>query len=126
MVCLVTRRSVTVAIVNNINNMKRKHIAIVIVVGLALGGVALIKKDSPIEYIQGETQVVEKTVEIETLQKRIDDAITASSTDIETQAQNAYNETKAQAQKEVELEVTRKYRAEIEAREAELEEQVSL
>lgn len=106
--------------------MKRKHIAIVIVVGLALGGVALIKKDSPIEYIQGETQVVEKTVEVETLQKRIGDAITASSTDIETQAQNAYNETKAQAQKEVELEVTRKYRAEIEAREAELEEQVSL
>ena len=121
-----TQRSVTGTIVNNINNMKRKHIAIVIVVGLALGGVALIKKDSPIEYIQGETQVVEKTVEVETPQKRIGDAITASSTDIETQAQNAYNETKAQAQKEVELEVTRKYRAEIEAREAELEEQVSL
>lgn len=106
--------------------MKQVLLLVMIGIGLALGGVALINKGSTVEYIQGETQVVEKTVEVETLQKRIDDAITASSTDIETQAQNAYNETKAQAKKEVELEVTRKYRAEIEAREAELEEQVSL
>ena len=104
----------------------KQVIILVTVVGLIAISWRYYAQEEVIEYIQGETQVVEKTVEVETLQKRIGDAITASSTDIETQAQNAYNETKAQAQKEVELEVTRKYRAEIEAREAELEEQVSL
>lgn len=103
--------------------MKRKHIAIVIVLGVILGGIALTKPKT-VEYIQGETHVVEKTVE--TLQKRVDEAITASSTEIEIEAQKAYTEAKEQAQKEVELIVTSQYRKEIEEREAQLEEQVSL
>ena len=99
---------------------------IVIAGGVILVGGMLTFKPNTVEYIKGETQVVEKTVEIETLQKRIDDAITASSTEIEIEAKKAYDETVAKEKKEVELEVTRKYRAEIEAREATLEEEVSL
>lgn len=105
--------------------MKRLAI-VVIAVGLILGGIYTIKDKGTIEYIQGETQVVEKTVEVETLRKRIDEAIIASSTEIESEAQKAYNETKEQEQKKIELQVTSQYRAEIEKREAELEEQVSL
>ncbi len=105
-----------------------KHIFIgVVTLGLISGGIyAYSNKVKTIEYIQGETQVVEKTVEVETLRKRIDEAIIASSTEIESEAQKAYNETKEQEQKKIELQVTSQYRAEIETREAELEEQVSL
>lgn len=79
-------------------------------------------------YVAPETKTIEKIVEVETetLQKRIDNALTASSTDIETAAQAAYEEKKEKMRKEVELSVTTQYRKEIEEREARLEEQVSL
>jgi hypothetical protein len=103
-----------------------KHLVIgVIVIGLILGGITYTKKDK-IQYTKGDTQIVEKTVEVETLQKRIDDAIHASSTAIESEAQKAFETKKMQLQTEIELEVTRAYRAEIEERESKLEEQVSL
>lgn len=90
-----------------------------------LGGVTL-TQTSTTEYVQPTVVEKEVTIEVETLHKRITDAITASSTDIESKAKQAYEETKAQLQKEVELEVTRTYRKEIEAKEESLEQEVSL
>ena len=81
--------------------------------------------EGTVQYIQGEKEVVEKEVTISELEKRISDAISASSTAIETEASKAYEEKKTQMQKEVELQVTRAYKAEIEARETKLEEEVS-
>ena len=102
-----------------------KYITLVIVLGVILGGIAYYK-GSVQTYTAPE--VVEKnvTVEVETLQKRIDDALTASSTEIETESKKAFDEKQKQLKTEVELNVTRKYRAEIEKREAELEDKVSL
>lgn len=100
-----------------------KYIIIaVIVLGVILGG---IKFTQPTEYTAPEVVEKEVTIEVETLRKRIDAALTASSTEIENEAQKAFEEKRKQLETEVELDVTRKYRAEIEAREAELEEQVS-
>ena len=100
--------------------------ALAIVVVLSLGGAFFFTKE--VEYTAPIMEVIEKevTVEVETLEKRIEDALTASSTEIETEAQKAFEEKKLQMQKEIELEVTRAYRAEIEAREATLEAEVSL
>jgi glutamate synthase domain-containing protein 3 len=101
-----------------------KRLAIVVSIGaVILGGIIFIK-DEKVVYKQGETQIQE--IEVETLQKRIEDATTASSTEIEREAQKAFEKRKAQMLTEIELQETRKYRAEIEAREEKLEEQVSL
>lgn len=74
-----------------------------------------------------QKEIVEKVVEKEvpTLDKRIADAISASSTDIETEARQAYEEAKKKAETEIALRVTTEYRKEVEKMEAELEEQVS-
>lgn len=96
-----------------------------IVAGVILGGVTLIRPHT-VEYVNSEPQTVETRVEVETLQKRIDEALNASSTAIEAAAKQAYDDAKLKAQTEVELEVTRAYNQEIDAREAELEERVSL
>lgn len=98
----------------------KQVIILVTVVGLIAISWRYYAQEEVIEYIQGETQVVEKTVEVETLQKRVDEAITASSTEIEIEAQKAYTEAKEQIQKEIELNVTTQYRKEIEEREAQL------
>lgn len=97
----------------------------VIAAGVILGGVTLIRPHT-IEYITQEGQTIENTVEVDALQKRIDDAINASSTAIEAAAQQAYEDAKVKAQTEIELEVTQTYNKEIDAREAALEERVSL
>lgn len=99
---------------------------VISVIGLAviLGGITLTKPKA-IKYEQVET-IVEKTVEVETLQKRIDDAITASSTDIELKAKEAYEETKKQAQKTIELEVRTKYENELKAKRIELEKETKV
>lgn len=97
-----------------------KYIIItVIVLGAILGGVAL----KPNTTVWQAPEVVEKLVEKEvpTLEKRVADAIAASSTDIEREAQAAYVNKKAQLENAVESRVTTEYRKEIEARELELE-----
>jgi hypothetical protein len=104
--------------------MKRNLIGIV-VIGLALGGAIVVTRTDSIKYEQVET-IVEKTVEVETLQKRIDDAITASSTDIELKAKEAYEETKKQAQKTIELEVRTRYENELKAKRIELEKETKV
>jgi hypothetical protein len=68
-------------------------------------------------------EVIEKTVEVEVpeLEKKIKQAIAASSTEIAADAQKAYEERETFLKKQIELEVTRAYRAEIEKRETQLE-----
>lgn len=72
-------------------------------------------------FVKGETtytapEVVEKevTVEVETLDKRIADALHASSTEIEADAQKAYQYAKEQAELEIKTKVRDQYLAEIE------------
>ena len=101
----------------------KKYIIPVIVLGAVLGGIALNNK--AIEYVQGEPveKIVEK--EVPTLEMRIADAISASSTATEAVAKKAYEEAKEQAETEIALRVTTEYRKEVEKKEAELEEKVS-
>jgi len=104
----------------------KKIIAIGVVIGIVGLGVVTWKSyilEGTVQYVQGE--VVEKEVTVSDLEKRISDAISASSTAIETEASKAYEEKKTQMHKEVELQVTRAYKAEIEARETKLEKEVS-
>ncbi len=100
-------------------------ITLVIVLGLALGGAILIKNPT-IEYVNQSPEVIEKTIEVPQLENRILDAIKASSTAIEEEAQKAYDEKKTQMEKEIELAVTRAYREEIEAREVALEKETKV
>lgn len=104
----------------------KKTITIVIVLGVILGGIALFYP-SKIEVKNPEPQTVVETefVEKERLDSLIETALTASSTAIEAEAQEAYNDAKKKAETEIKLRVTSEYRKEIEAREAALEEQVS-
>lgn len=107
-----------------------KYIINMIVLGV-LGGIAYgvywMEHGNTVPYQAKEIveKVVEKEVVQSELQKRIADAQTASSTDIEQKAQKAYTEEKSRLLTEIELEVTRAYREEIEDREAKLEESVS-
>lgn len=103
--------------------MKTLLIAIVIV-GVLGGGIAIYKQ-KPVEYIQTAVQTKEVVKEVNPLDVRIENAINASSTQIEAESKQAYETKKSQMQTEVKLAVTRTYRAEIEAKEAELEKQAS-
>lgn len=104
--------------------MKRLAIA-VIVLGVILGGIAL-TKDKGVDY-KAPTEVikeVEKTVP--ELDKRIADALVASSTDIERAMQEASEKAKTSIEAEIKLRVNRQLQKELEIEESKLEEQVSL
>jgi len=109
-------------ITSNPHTMKKTIVgAVVVVVGIA-GALWFSQKGSTHTYQNIiQTQEVEKRVEVDALQKQVNDALTASSTAIEERAKNAYNAAKRQAEVEIELEVTAKYRAQLEAREKELQ-----
>lgn len=101
-----------------------KYIAAIVVVA-CIGGIgAYLYSPKAIEYVS--PSIVEKEVvkEVATLEKRIADAQTASSSAIETEAQKAYEARKQEMLTEIELEVTREYKKEIEAREVQLEKAV--
>lgn len=105
----------------------KKIILVIIGLGVILGGIAYkMVKVETITVDKIRTEVVEKVVEKEvpTLDKRIADAISASSTDIETKAQQAYEDAKKNAENEIALRITTEYRKEIEAMEVELEKEV--
>lgn len=108
--------------------MKKYIIITMVVLGIALGGAAykmIAVQTITVENIK--TEFVEKVVEKEvpTLDKRIADAIQASSTETAATAQKAYEEAKKKAETEIALRITTEYRKEVEQMEAELEEQVS-
>lgn len=102
-----------------------KYVITIIVLGAILGGIAL-KKSQPNEYVNAAPEVVTKEVvrEVQTLEMRIADAQNASSTDIENEAQAAYEAKKQQMLTEIELKITTQYKKEIEARETQLEKEV--
>lgn len=62
-------------------------------------------------------QVETKEVTVDALDKRIADALTASSTDIEVKAKKAYDDAKHQAEVDITLSVTAKYRGELQKKE---------
>lgn len=68
---------------------------------------------------------VEVEVEVDALSERIENALADAETNIAAEAQKAAEAKRTQLEKQIELEVTRAYREEIEAREAQLEEEVS-
>jgi len=73
-------------------------------------------------------EVVEKTVEVTVpeLEKRIMDALAASSTEIEAAMQKASQDAKDKIEGEIKLRVNRQMQEELKAEESKLEEQVSL
>lgn len=105
--------------------MTKYIIVAVIVCGVILGGIAL-KSNEVEEFVAPAVveKLVTQEVEVETLQKRIDDAITASSTDIESASQKAYEDMKTQMRKEIELQVRTAYENELKAKRIELEKEV--
>jgi len=101
-----------------------KYIATIVVVACIGLVAAYLYSPKAIEYVT--PNIVEKEVvkEVATLERRILDAQNASSTDIEREAQAAYEAKKQEILTSIELEVTREYKKEIEAREVELEKEV--
>ena len=77
--------------------------------------------------VQGiQKEIVEKIVEKEvpTLDKRIADAISASSTDIETKAQQAYEDAKKNAENEIALRIIEEYEKEVVALKVEKQKEI--
>ena len=104
--------------------MKRLAIA-VIVVGLVLGGIML-TRTSKIEYVASEVVVEEKEVIVPEIQKREQEALMASSTEIEKAMEEAAQEKKHEMETEIKLNVNRKMQAELQEQELALEEKISL
>lgn len=103
----------------------RTILALVLVVVLGVVGYSLYTGDSITAENVTEKIVKEEVIlEVSELSKRIEEAQTASSTEIEEAAKRAYDTEKSRLMTEVELNVTRAYREEIEDREAVLEESV--
>lgn len=92
------------------------------------GGIAYFG-DNSTSYVapqaQNEPQVIEKEVEVSELQKRIETAQNAEMDALKTKAQAAYNASLQQGLKEIELEVRQAFRKELEAQEAQLEQDLS-
>lgn len=95
--------------------MKRITTFVIVTVLIALGGVAYTFFPAKIQYMEPEVVEKEVTVEVEALDKKIADALTASSTDIEIKARKAYEDAKEQAELEITTRVRDQYLAEIES-----------
>lgn len=107
------------ALKNNSNYMKRLAI-VVIAVGVILGGITWYKP-AEVEFVAQEPQIVEKTVEVDTLEEAIKTAQNAKLSVIEASAQKAYDEEYNQEMKKVELEVVKAYNDKLGARQTQLE-----
>jgi hypothetical protein len=103
----------------------KRYASIVIVLAVILGGIIFTRSHS-VEYVAPEPQVVEKEVQIDALDKAIKDAQTASSSDIESVAQKAYDEAKTQALKKIELDVIKTFGDKLDARQTELEKETKV
>jgi len=95
--------------------MKRITTFVIVTVLIALGGVAYTFFPAKIQYMEPEVVEKEVTVEVEALDKKIAEALTASSTDIEIKARKAYEDAKEQAELEITTRVRDQYLAEIES-----------
>ncbi len=94
-----------------------------------LGGIVIVTAGviyfvpSTQEFVTERVVVEEKTVEVDTLQKRIDDAQAAALASTTAKAQAAYDAVLKEEAARIELEVRQAYRKELEAHEIELEKQ---
>lgn len=101
-----------------------KPILIAFVMAVGAGGIYAVyeRLQAPISA-QNEVKIETVEVEVETLSRRVQASQEASKGDIEAKAKEAYDKAVSQALLEIELAETAKYRAEIEAREKELQAQ---
>lgn len=104
--------------------MKRLAV-ILIATAVILGGIIGVGYKKDIVTYEAQTVEVVKTVEVETLDVRIEKAKEEARGAAEEKAKAAYDKALNAVMLEVELAETAKYRKEIEAREAELEKQSS-
>jgi len=88
---------------------------------LSLIGVAVWFLPSKVEVVTQEAQVVEKEVEVDALEKSINDAQDAKKADIEAVANKAWQEAYDQEMKKIELEVIKSFNAKLDTRQIELE-----
>lgn len=82
-------------------------------VALIVGGIVLGSRSS-VEYVAPETVTEVVTEEVDALNKAVEDAIKASSTEITNAAQAAYDDTIEQMHRKIELEVRKEYRERLE------------
>lgn len=71
-----------------------------------------------------ETKTEVVTKEVDALDKRIQDALTASSTEIEAESQKAYQSKKDMLMKEVELRIRTEYENELKAERIKIEKEI--
>jgi len=88
---------------------------------VALIGVGIMLLSSKTEVINIEPEVVEKEVEVDALEKSINEAQDAKKADIEAVANKAWQEAYDQEMKKVELEVIQSFNKKLDARQIELE-----
>ena len=103
----------------------KRLVIVVIVLAVILGGIALSRKSS-VTVVNNEPQVIEKEVTVPELDKRVTEALTASSTEIEAAMQKASQKAKEAIESEIKLNVNRKMQAELKEQESKLEETISL
>lgn len=108
------------------NYMKTRLAIAVVSVAVITGGITLVANKST--YNKIETQIVTETVEktVPELDKRLQEALTASSTDIEKAMEDARVTAKKKIESEIESAVIEKMQRELDDRVAELEKEVSL
>lgn len=92
-------------------------ISVAIVVAIVTFGYFATNKEKTIEFTSGNSTT---TIQVDALNTAIEQAITASSTEIEASAQKAYEDAKAKMELDIELAVRTKYRKELEKKEQEL------
>lgn len=104
-----------------------KQIALWSVLGVAvLGGIAYTQSPLVVDNVKTVTEYIEKTEVVSELDQRIKDAQEAAQAEIQASAQAAYDAAIDQAMLEIEHDVTKAYREEIEAKEDELAKQVGV
>ncbi len=106
----------------------KQSIVIVIVLGVAIGGIALTQVGSKTVYVAPDVPAEEKIKEVlvPEIQKREQEAIAASSTAIEQAMNEASQKAKDAMETEIKLNVNRQLQKELQEQESKLEEQVSL
>ena len=117
-------RRVSACITHKVQPMKTRYF--VIVIAVILGGIAYKFVPTKVEFKQGETQVIEKKVEVDALDQAIKSKQDEKKQEIETIAEKARQDTYNQEMKKVELQVIQDFNKKLNTRQEELEKQVSL
>jgi len=97
-------------------------LSVLVVLGVVIANVLPNKEEYRATITEVVTQEVEK--EVDALSKRIADAQSASSTEIEEASKKAYEDKKNLMLKEIELEVRKQYEVELQAERVQLEKEV--